>query len=96
VLLILYVEHDYPHDVDSLARILNQPQFPDVLRRFLWDQVTSDPSRSPDDVPLDECPQFEGHIKVYHSAVARFYAPSDLCGTGGMYREQIRSTPNWR
>ncbi|KAH9028665.1 hypothetical protein EDB85DRAFT_1867717 [Lactarius pseudohatsudake] len=89
-------ERNYPHDVDGLARILNQPQFPDVLRRFLWDQVTSNPSRSPDDVPLDECPQFEGHIKVYHSAVARFYAPSDLCGTGGMYRERIRSTPNWR
>ncbi|KAJ7106757.1 hypothetical protein C8R44DRAFT_638284, partial [Mycena epipterygia] len=32
---------------------------------------------------------------VYHSAVTRFYAPSDLCGAGGMYRERIRSNPNW-
>jgi len=28
--------------------------------------------------------------------VARFYAPSDLCGAGGMYRERIHSTPIWR
>ncbi|KAH8979145.1 hypothetical protein EDB86DRAFT_2814988 [Lactarius hatsudake] len=86
----------YPHDVDDLAQTINQPRFPDVLRRFLWDQFDSDPSRSLDDIPLDECPRFRGHIKVYHSAIARFYAPSDLCGTGGMYRERIRSTPNWR
>ncbi|KAJ7884750.1 hypothetical protein B0H14DRAFT_3128302 [Mycena olivaceomarginata] len=25
----------------------------------------------------------------------RFYAPSDLGGAGGMYRERIRSNPNW-
>lgn len=38
-------------------------------------------------------------ITVYHSssAVAHFYAPNDLCGTGSrMYRERIRSNPNWR
>jgi hypothetical protein len=33
---------------------------------------------------------------VHHSATAHFYAPSDLCGTGGMYHERIRSTPSWR
>ena len=30
---------------------------------------------------------------VHHSAIAAFYAPSDLCGPGGMRRERIRSTP---
>ncbi|KAF7354560.1 hypothetical protein MSAN_01369100 [Mycena sanguinolenta] len=45
--------------------------------------------------PLDDCPAFEGRIDVHHSAVARFYAPSDLGGAGGMYRERIRSTPSW-
>ncbi|KAH9177891.1 hypothetical protein EDB89DRAFT_1809670, partial [Lactarius sanguifluus] len=75
----------YPHNADDLGQIINQPRFLEVLWRFLWDQVISDPSRSPDDVPLDECPRFGGHINVYHSAVACFYAPSDLCGTGGMY-----------
>ncbi|KAJ7150482.1 hypothetical protein C8R43DRAFT_887359, partial [Mycena crocata] len=32
---------------------------------------------------------------VYHSATARFYAPSDLCGAGGMHRERIRSNLRW-
>ena len=32
---------------------------------------------------------------MYHSAIAQFHAPSDLCGAGGMYRERIRSNPSW-
>ena len=93
--LILYVARGYPHNLDDLAQIIDQPRFPEVLRRFLWDQLNPDP-RSPHDVPLDECPRFGGHINIYPSAVARFYAPSDLCGAGGMYRERIWSTPKWR
>jgi hypothetical protein len=50
----------------------------------------------PEDVLLNECPSFVGNISVFHSAIARFYAPSDLCGAGGMYHECIRSNPNWR
>jgi hypothetical protein len=48
------------------------------------------------DVALDDCPRFYGHISVFHSAIARFYAPSDVCGAGGMFQERIRSTPVWR
>ncbi|KAH9959507.1 hypothetical protein BJV74DRAFT_880099 [Russula compacta] len=48
------------------------------------------------DMPLDKCPFFDGHVSVYHSAMAHFYAPCDLCGAGGMYHERIRSTPLWR
>ena len=47
-------------------------------------------------MPIDECPSFEGRVSVHHSVAAYFYAPSDLCGTGGMHRERIRSTPLWR
>jgi len=46
----------------------------------------------PDQPPpsaIDGCPQFEGDIKVHHSAIATFYAPSDLCGAGSMRRERI-------
>jgi hypothetical protein len=52
----------------------------------------------PDQPPpslIDDCPQFEGEIKVHHSAVAIFYMPSDLCGAGGMRCEQIRSNPSF-
>ena len=45
---------------------------------------------------IEDCPQFGGEIKVYHSAVAVFYAPSDLCRAGGLRHELIRSTPSFR
>ena len=32
---------------------------------------------------------------MYHSAVATFRTPSNPSGPGGMYREAIRSTPQW-
>ena len=35
-------------------------------------------------------------VSVFLSAVATFYAPSDLAGLGGMHSERIRSTPCWR
>lgn len=40
--------------------------------------------------------QFNGKFRVFHSAIAWYYAPSDLCGAGGMHREHIRSTPTWQ
>jgi hypothetical protein len=35
-------------------------------------------------------------ISIFHSAVATFFAPSDISGIRGMRRERIRSTPVWR
>ena len=35
-------------------------------------------------------------LTTYKSAVATFYAPSDLSGTGGMRKEQIRAVSCWR
>jgi hypothetical protein len=46
--------------------------------------------------PLDACPHITGRIRVYHSAIATFYAPSDNSGRRGMKRERIRSVPSWR
>ncbi|KAF8490678.1 hypothetical protein F5888DRAFT_1807962 [Russula emetica] len=57
---------------------------------------TSAEAISADDVPLEHCPVFVGRVHVFHSAVARFFAPSDLCGAGGMYQERIRCNPSWR
>ena len=33
---------------------------------------------------------------MYASALATFYAPSDLCGTSGMRRERIHARSSWR
>ena len=35
-------------------------------------------------------------IKVFHSATSTYYAPSDLCGTGGMHCEWIQAKPHWK
>jgi hypothetical protein len=82
----------YPSTAEALATHIQEPRFVELLRRFVYEQVNGASSA---DVPLDDCPSFVGAISIFHSAIARFYAPSDLCGAGGMYRERIRSNPNW-
>lgn len=47
-------------------------------------------------VALDTCPEAPSRIFMYPSAVAMFYAPSDLSGVGGMHRERIRAVSSWR
>jgi hypothetical protein len=39
---------------------------------------------------------FYGRITVYSSAVATFYAPSDISGVGGMRKERIHAVKSWR
>jgi len=38
----------------------------------------------------------EHFLTTYNSAVAMFYAPSDLSGAGGMRKERIRAVSRWR
>ncbi|KAJ7678406.1 hypothetical protein B0H17DRAFT_109703 [Mycena rosella] len=77
----------YPKELDALAVYIHQPRFPAVLRRFLYEEIHGPPPVGI--VALAQCPVFRGTIDVHHSAIARFYAPSDLCGAGGMYSERI-------
>ncbi|KAM6491514.1 hypothetical protein JOM56_013083 [Amanita muscaria] len=85
-------EPRYPRNLEPLSKYITQPRFPLVLRRFLYSILHPDY----DDVgPPVSLPSFNSPIRVYHSAVARFYAPSDLCGAGGMSRETIRANPRW-
>ncbi|KAJ6628444.1 hypothetical protein B0H10DRAFT_1717940, partial [Mycena sp. CBHHK59/15] len=88
-------ERGYPKQVAALAARIHQPQLPELLRRFLHEELHGLPDGDTPPVPLDDCPVFEGEIAIHHSAIALFYAPSDLGGAGGMYRERIRSNPNW-
>jgi hypothetical protein len=85
----------YPNSIEALAAQIKQPRFLELVRRFLYKQLNPGADNPSDDIPLHQCPVFTGRIFVYHSAVARFFAPSDLCGAGGMYQERIRSNPNW-
>ncbi|KAG6835316.1 hypothetical protein H0H93_002760 [Arthromyces matolae] len=87
-------EPGYPRDLTELANHIHEPRLVEAVLRFLHAQVY--PDASPENVDLDSCPRPSGHISVFHSALARFYSPSDTCGAGGMCRERIRSHPNWR
>ncbi|KAJ7202083.1 hypothetical protein GGX14DRAFT_370690 [Mycena pura] len=87
------IERSYPRRLTALATHINEPRFPELFRRFLYQQLH--PNDDTNSITLTQCPAFSGRIYVHHSAIACFYAPSDLCGVGGMYRERIRSNPRW-
>lgn len=55
-----------------------------------------DPELSSDDVSLEDCPDFDDEIPVFTSASSIFYAPSEVCGPGGMHCEIIRANDSWR
>jgi hypothetical protein len=78
--------------LQTLAAHIKQPSFPLAFRQFLYS--LEHPDLDPPSA-TDACPPFKGKINVHHSAVALFYAPSDLCGAGGMKSERIRSTPSF-
>ncbi len=76
---------------------MDWPAFVSELSRFVYDQRhPNSPVNSDSDDDIPELPQISARISVFHSATAIFYAPSDLCGVGGMRREVIRATPTWR
>ena len=86
-------ECGYPSHLHALVAHIKQPEFPLLFSQFLYKCFHLEVQVAPS--TLEECPTFDGAIKVYHSAVATFYAPSDLSGSGGLWREQIWSTPHF-
>jgi len=70
--------------------------FTALLQEFLYNQRNPDSETAWEDVPLRERPSFHGKLTLYASAVATFYAPSDICGVGGMRKERIRAVSSWR
>ena len=75
---------------------LQQPNFTNLIRRFLHRQRHPDADSDSADVSLDELPRFHEKVSLYSSAVATFYAPSDISSIGGMRRECICAVPTWR
>ncbi|KAJ7070469.1 hypothetical protein C8F01DRAFT_1206314 [Mycena amicta] len=88
-------DRSYPKKIDELAAHVGWPQLPELVEAFLKDQIYSgqpvEAFEDDDDIDLNSL-----KIHVFHSAVASFYAPSDISGIRGMRREWIRSTPSWR
>lgn len=76
--------------------MLELPDFPQLIRRFLYDQIYPNARVPSSQVSINVCPVFEGRIAVFYSACATFRAPSDPSGPRSMRREYIRATPSWR
>lgn len=74
---------------------IREPHLQEYIQRFLYDVFHPDSVISGGDVPLADCPTFSGRVSVHHSATSFYYAPSDVCGIGGMHRELIRAAPTW-
>ncbi|KAI6026455.1 hypothetical protein PISMIDRAFT_120633 [Pisolithus microcarpus 441] len=96
VLLARTPQQKQAKHIPTLAHELSIPSLAHLVRAFLFIQLHPNDPRHPSKVPLLECPFYEGKISIFSSASSMFYAPSDLCGTGGMCCEYIRATLNWR
>ena len=76
-------------DLDMLANDIGEPHLHQYLQQFLQDQLELDGSSSAFFYLPDK-------IYVYSSTIATFYAPSNLCGSGGMCREHMHAVTSWR
>jgi hypothetical protein len=82
--------------LDTAVLKLELPDFPQLIRRFLYDQTYPNARFPSSQVSIDACPVFVGKISIFYSSSATFRAPSDSSGPSSMHREYIRATPSWR
>ena len=85
-----------PQSAQGLADHFDIPNLPNYISRFLYELENPDLEIELDEVPLEDCPEPSGKVRVFPSAVAIYYAPSDKSGTRGMFRERIRAVESWR
>ena len=87
------IENGHPQNLLDLAGFIQQPDLPLALQQFIF--LIDHPGSATIPSSVSDLPEFQGRIHVHHSALATFFAPSDLCGAGGMHQEHIHSTPFW-
>ncbi|RPD70597.1 hypothetical protein L226DRAFT_547722 [Lentinus tigrinus ALCF2SS1-7] len=88
-------QRGYPRTLQDLGPHIGIQNLTTLVSRFLFPQMHPDVPLPEDDTLLPPLPGLM-QVRVYHSAIATFYAPSDPSGIGGMHREYIRATPSWR
>jgi len=83
---------------NEFAHSLGHPDIIGKLCLFIVNQThaNSGSNMSLTDSSDNQPSEFDDLITLYPSAVATYFAPSDLSGIGGMHSECIRATPNWR
>jgi hypothetical protein len=92
---VLTISTEHRCSVSQLAAEIDQPQLPELIRRFLYDQLYPNNLLPSSQVPLHACPKFSGRVLVFASAMVTYHAPSDESGIDGMRHEHIRVTPSW-
>ncbi|KAF8804851.1 hypothetical protein BYT27DRAFT_7225140 [Phlegmacium glaucopus] len=101
VILTQFLERKYPSVLSSLAVYIKEPCLPSLVCEFLHQQLNisgneASTSEFDFDMPDNDILEMISPISVFHSAIATFYAPSDISGIRGMRHERICSTPSWR
>ncbi|KAI0284151.1 hypothetical protein BC826DRAFT_1109838 [Russula brevipes] len=74
----------YPRTLTALASYIGEPKLQEFVQRFLYDQRYPDAIVCGMEAPIAACPRVLPtlHVKVFHSASATYFAPSDLSGIG--------------
>ncbi|KAI0351106.1 hypothetical protein OH77DRAFT_1568391 [Trametes cingulata] len=85
-------------EISTIAQALRVPNLHKLMRRFLREQLFPELDEPGEVIPLDICPWIprSTRVSIHSSATAVFFAPSELCGPGGMHSEIIRCTSRWR
>jgi hypothetical protein len=86
---------NFPSNFTDLGSQVNR-DLVTLVRHFLYDQLHPDSELPGCDVEPALLPTLQSAVAVFPSAIATFFAPSDVAGTCGMYRQRIRATPLWR
>jgi hypothetical protein len=85
-------EQSYPWTLQPLMASIHQPHLKLHIRWYLWPQEHPGEALSAaNSMPVSNLPHLHSDLKinVYHSAVIKYYAPSNLGGVGGMVRQRI-------
>ncbi|KAG1805024.1 uncharacterized protein HD556DRAFT_1429137 [Suillus plorans] len=85
---------------DLLADQIGEPELTTHIQQFLHDQLHCSDSNSEASESgagsSSALPELHEKITLYTSAIATFFAPSDVSGIGGMRYERIRAVDTWR
>ncbi|KAH9485917.1 hypothetical protein JR316_0002834 [Psilocybe cubensis] len=87
-----------PLEITAFAFHVKQPRLAELTQQFLYDQLVFQNADLQLHIPPNESlPSLSGcTFRLFTSARAVYFAPSDLSGSNGLYYEMIRSTSSWR
>ncbi|KAF8328032.1 hypothetical protein F5887DRAFT_1083299 [Amanita rubescens] len=86
-----------PRDLEGIAADHSIPNFPDLVKRFLYLESNPDIVPADSNVDISHCPPFHQQVHIYHSATCIYSALRNSNGTGGLaIHQRIYCTPSWR